>query len=405
MALYPDRPQNALLDRCVHRLKKGIPAIADEFDVSFERVWRGTGLLAAGYVNITSIYHHQPIPAPRHDRHNHEVDQDAVGGYHHGHDQQDQAHHEHEHDHNHNHEHDHQHEHQHSRTHHNHSLDDDHHHSSSTLGSVGCAEDVTKIGRTQKSTATTAVDHEHRSTRQGHDAPLEGDQPNDIPHLDADQRYNYDHRHQQHQHQHDHHHNHHDDSKKSREGDGPLRNFPQIRHLIHSAPDEYLPPWVKTTAVAAFFALATAECHVHGASSIDQVHFHEVGAVDSIADTVLTLLALYELHCQVFTFTPLPLGYGTVQTAHGLLPVPAPATLFLMRHRPVVAGPPGWTGELVTPTAAALINALSEAAVDVDADRCRPPPFTLRAIGVGAGRKDFSNHPNVLRLLIGDITS
>lgn len=364
----------------MHRLKNGIPAIANEFDVTFERVWRGKGSLAAGFVNVASIYHHQPAPVPR--QQHQEVVHDDMDG--------------HQHSHGHAHHHEHEHDHQHGRTPHTHGLD-------AALGAGECAEveDATKTGRSR----TTTTTHSHaqpQSTVEARDTSHRDDHPKDTPHNHAGPQHTHAHHHQE---QHYHHPDHHDENEI---GIGPLRNFPQIRHLIQSAPDVYLPPWVKITAVAAFFALATAECHVHGANSIDQVHFHEVGAVDSIADTVLTLLALYELHCQIFTFTPLPLGYGTVQTAHGLLPVPAPATLFLMRNRPVVAGPPGWTGELVTPTAAALIRALSDASSsttdDADDDHCRPPKFTLRAIGVGAGRKDFANHPNVLRLMIGEVS-
>jgi uncharacterized protein (DUF111 family) len=166
--------------------------------------------------------------------------------------------------------------------------------------------------------------------------------------------------------------------------------------MLQAAPEEYIPAWVRDTAIEAFTELALAEASVHGAESMDAVHFHEVGAVDSIVDMVGTLLALYFLGVQTVSCSPLPLGEGTVWTAHGILPVPAPATLRLMIGMRTTPGPPGITGELVTPTAAALLRVLTRNASG------RPPRFTIRSIGVGAGSKDFNKHPNIIRLILGD---
>ena len=165
--------------------------------------------------------------------------------------------------------------------------------------------------------------------------------------------------------------------------------------------------------------------HTHGAQSINQVHFHEVGAVDSIVDTVGTLLALHYLgvdlgsgngqDCKI-TCSRLPLGEGTVWTDHGLLPVPAPATLRLLVGMPTCPGPPGVTGELVTPTAAALLRVVTGANSEAKKGQLsevwqpkefdgRPPTMTPRAVGLGAGTKDFERHPNVLRLILGDCST
>jgi len=195
---------------------------------------------------------------------------------------------------------------------------------------------------------------------------------------------------------------------------GPLRNLPEIRAMLLDAPaHRWIPTWVRDTSVRVFTELAEAEAAVHRASGgVDAVHFHEVGAVDSIVDTVGTLLALYFLEIETFSCSRLPLGEGYVRTAHGVLPVPAPATLRLMIGMPVTRGPPGWTGELVTPTAAALLRVLTDTSRSLKTPRdgsstgnnmrgC-PPPFTLRYVGVGAGTKDFDDHPNILRLLIGE---
>lgn len=181
---------------------------------------------------------------------------------------------------------------------------------------------------------------------------------------------------------------------------GPLRNLPQIRDMLLSAPTSFIPVWVRDHALQAFTELAKAEAKTHGAESQDAVHFHEVGAVDSIVDTVGTLLALDCLGVRSVSCSRLPLGEGTVWTDHGLLPVPAPATLRLLEGMPTCPGPPGVTGELITPTAAALLKVLTKSYSSKIPGR--PPSFTIRKIGIGAGTKEFVKHPNIIRLVIGD---
>lgn len=197
--------------------------------------------------------------------------------------------------------------------------------------------------------------------------------------------------------------------------------------MLREADSKYIPPNVAKLAIEAFTELAIAEMHTHGASDLNSVHFHEVGAVDSIVDTVGTLLSLYHLgvdlgdvdekrRCSV-SCSPLPLGEGTVWTDHGLLPVPAPATMRLMVGMPTCPGPRGVTGELVTPTAAALLRVLTGVHLKDDGNDTkqpsywksrtvagRPPPFTPRAVGIGAGTKDFEKHANIMRLVLGDDT-
>ena len=193
--------------------------------------------------------------------------------------------------------------------------------------------------------------------------------------------------------------------------------------MLREADPTHIPPIVSSLAISSFTELAHAEMYTHGASSLDAVHFHEVGAVDSIVDTVGTLLALHSLgvdlgdetkECAV-TCSRLPLGEGTVWTDHGLLPVPAPATMRLIVGMPTCPGPKGVTGELVTPTAAALLRVLTGVYLfkneEGKSSRCakesvgRPPNLTPRAIGVGAGTKDFQKHANILRLILGDEVS
>ena len=175
----------------------------------------------------------------------------------------------------------------------------------------------------------------------------------------------------------------------------------EITRLINAASDKHLPLSVKRLAIDAFLVLAKAEALTHG-TNIENVHFHEVGAIDSIVDTVGVVLALNMHGVKTVSCSRLPLGEGTVMTDHGLLPVPAPATLRLLCNMPVCPGPPGYTGELVTPTAAALLKTLSQERSPKQAIDGRPPAMTLRAVGIGAGTKEFGSHPNIVRVMLGD---
>jgi uncharacterized protein (DUF111 family) len=186
-----------------------------------------------------------------------------------------------------------------------------------------------------------------------------------------------------------------------------LRNLNEIESMLLNAPDQHIAPWVRRTAIQTFTVLAQAEATTHATNSIQDVHFHEVGAVDSIVDTVGTLIVLHDiLHCTTsFSSSRIPIGEGTVWTAHGLLPVPAPATLRLLVGIPTCIGPSKCTyptGELVTPTGAALLRTLLSISKQKGLLVGPPPDFTLRTVGVGAGTKDFVKHPNILRVMVGD---
>jgi hypothetical protein len=166
------------------------------------------------------------------------------------------------------------------------------------------------------------------------------------------------------------------------------RAYADIRAMLTTS---RLPPRVRDTALAIFARLADAEGRVHGVPA-DAVAFHEVGAVDSIVDIVGTAIGLAALEIDAVYVSTLPLGSGTVPSQHGVIPVPAPATLELLRGFAVRLG--DGAGELVTPTGAAIIAALArpEAAV---------PAMRIDAIGYGAGARVQADRPNVLRLLRG----
>lgn len=172
--------------------------------------------------------------------------------------------------------------------------------------------------------------------------------------------------------------------------------------MLEAAPSQYLDPWVRNTAIQVFTELADAEAKTHGVNTSDGVHFHEVGAIDSIVDTVGSLIALHELGVNSVSCSRLPIGEGTCWGMHGLMPVPAPATLRLLEGMPVCEGPAGVTGELVTPTGASLLRVLTKNSRENGLLPGRPPSFTIRKIGHGAGTRDFERHPNIIRLLLGD---
>jgi uncharacterized protein (TIGR00299 family) protein len=172
------------------------------------------------------------------------------------------------------------------------------------------------------------------------------------------------------------------------EADSPHRRWRDIRLLLTQA---QLPERVRDDALAVFGALAAAEARVHGIE-VDDVHFHEVGALDSIADVVGCCVALHDLGITTLTAGPLALGSGHVNTAHGTLPVPVPAVLQLLDDWTVSAG---GVGELATPTGVALVVTL--------AAHCTPlPVMRIRATGIGAGTRDTPDRANVVRVVIGE---
>ncbi len=170
----------------------------------------------------------------------------------------------------------------------------------------------------------------------------------------------------------------------------PHRHLHDMRSLLE---ESRLPDGVIQDALAVFQRLAEAEGAVHGMEA-EQVHFHEVGALDSIIDIVGVCAGLHALGCQALHAGALPLGPGFVATQHGRLPLPAPATLELLArgHAPIRPAP--GPGELVTPTGAALV-------LHFVGERWQQPPMRLLRVALGAGQKEFE-WPNVARLWLGE---
>jgi uncharacterized protein (TIGR00299 family) protein len=207
-------------------------------------------------------------------------------------------------------------------------------------------------------------------------------------------RHHHDHHHgHDHDHPH-HHHDHHDD-----QGHHHARGHAAVHHGHHSLKEitaaierSALSRAGKDRAIRLFHRLGEAEAAIHD-TTLDRVHLHEVGALDSIIDIVGAVYGMEWLGANRIVASPLNVGSGSVVCAHGTFPVPAPATTRLLQGVPIYSG--DVAAELVTPTGALLLTEYAERFSAL-------PPMRLRGVGYGAGDRDFPGHPNVLRILVGD---
>jgi uncharacterized protein (TIGR00299 family) protein len=190
-----------------------------------------------------------------------------------------------------------------------------------------------------------------------------------------DERHPHHHHHQHHHHQHHHEH----------------RHLGDITRIIRTST---LAPEIQQTSIAIFTRLAQAEAKIH-CTSIEKIHFHEVGAMDAIIDVVGAAIGFHALGLEKIYCSPLHVGTGTVECAHGILPVPAPATLELVKGKPIYST--GVQGELLTPTGAAILTTVAAGFGPM-------PACTVAATGYGAGTLD-PPLPNLLRVTIGEAAS
>ena len=192
-----------------------------------------------------------------------------------------------------------------------------------------------------------------------------------------------------HQHSHDHEHDHHHEHEHSHAHHHHGRSMAEIRALIEGSA---LNSNVKDKALKIFGAIAKAEAHIHH-STPDEVHFHEIGGLDSLLDIVGVAWCLDYLGIERVTASALPMSRGFVDCAHGVMPVPAPATLEILKGAPWT--PTEIVGELVTPTGAGILAALCDSYGGA-------PAMTMDVIGMGAGSKEaWGDRPNLLRVAIG----
>ncbi|XIH39199.1 hypothetical protein C1N68_16770 [Priestia aryabhattai] len=202
-------------------------------------------------------------------------------------------------------------------------------------------------------------------------------------HKHEDVDHNHEHEHSDHHHKHEHS-DHHEHSHHHSH-----RAYQDIVKLIDGS---QLSQKVKETSLNIFRKIGEAEGLIHGIS-LEKVHFHEVGAVDSIIDIVGASILINKLEIQKIKSSPVCVGAGKVHIDHGIYPIPAPATLEILKGVPLQQS--NIKSELTTPTGAAIVSVLSE-------DFCTVPSMTVQSVGYGAGTKDFEKHPNVLRVIIGE---
>lgn len=219
-------------------------------------------------------------------------------------------------------------------------------------------------------------DHEHHHGEHEHTHEHHhGDHEHGHDHHHGDHEHTHEHHHGDHEHTHDHHHSH------------VHRNIHDINHIIDRLEDEE----TRRLAKEMFRLVAEAESKAHGLP-VDQVHFHEVGAVDSIVDIVSTAVCIRDLGISRVAVSPLSEGRGYVKCQHGIMPVPVPATAGIAAACGLTLRLTDNEGEMVTPTGAAIAGCLRT-------EKELPERYTIEKIGVGAGTKDFKN-ANILRAMI-----
>lgn len=204
----------------------------------------------------------------------------------------------------------------------------------------------------------------------------------------------------EHEHHYHHDHGHHHDAHNCEHNHGHHHDGHTHEHHHHSGISEIyalidgmeVSEKVKTDAKAVYKLIAEAESKVHG-KTMEDIHFHEVGTMDAVADVVGNCLLMEKIGAERIVVSPVHVGSGSVKCAHGLLPVPAPATALLLEGLPIYGGEV--RGELCTPTGAALLKYFGTSFEQM-------PAMTVEKIGYGMGTKDFAQRPNCVRVLLGD---
>ena len=208
------------------------------------------------------------------------------------------------------------------------------------------------------------------------------DHHHDHDHHDHDHEHHHhdhDHDHEHHDHDHDHHHHHH-------------TSLHDIEHIVRD--HVKLPAKVQDDVMAVYGLIAEAESHAHG-KPVTEIHFHEVGTMDAIADVAAVSLLIHKIAPDNIVVSPIHVGSGQVHCAHGILPVPAPATAYILKDAPIYGG--AIRGELCTPTGAALLKHFATSFGSM-------PIMRVQRIGYGMGKKDFEA-ANCVRVMLGEMES
>ncbi len=247
-------------------------------------------------------------------------------------------------------------------------------------GIMGTHMVVTVNGEEEKSVDVPMYAHTHSHVHEEHEHSQEHHHEHIHNHSHHTgeghiHEHTHDHSHEGHTHTHSHGHHHHTSMK-------------DIEHIIGHL---NVPEKVKEDAIAVYKLIADAESHAHG-RPVEEVHFHEVGAMDAVADIVGVCLAIYKLAPEQIIASPVHVGYGQIHCAHGILPIPAPATAHILQGVPIYGG--RIEGELCTPTGAALLKHFAQSFGQM-------PMMAVEKTGYGMGMKDFTD-ANCLRAIIGN---
>lgn len=254
---------------------------------------------------------------------------------------------------------------------------------------------VTVCGEEEESLDVHSHTHEHHEhtdhTGHDHDHSHSHDHDHVHSHDDHDHGHEHDHDHC-HDHCHSHEHDHSDHHHEHTHGHSHShvhRNLEDIRQIVNKLD---LPEAVRGDVLKVYSLIAEAESHAHG-RPVTEVHFHEVGSMDAVADITAFCLLLSLIGPEKVVVSPIKLGFGEVRCAHGILPVPAPATAWILRDVPVYAG--NIRGEMCTPTGAAILKCFADEFGSL-------PQMQISKVGIGCGKKDFEQ-ANIVRALLGEM--
>ena len=262
---------------------------------------------------------------------------------------------------------------------------------------------VTVNGEEEESLDVHEHHHEHLHDHEAHEHHHDHE-AHDHHHHDHEVHDHHDHDHEAHEHHHDHegheHHHHDHEAHDHHHHDHEAHDYHHHdHHHVHRNLGDIeaivsgldLTESVRSNIMKVYKLIAEAESHAHN-RPVEEVHFHEVGSMDAVADVTAFCLLLSELAPDRILASPVKIGFGEVKCAHGILPVPAPATAWILQDVPVYAG--NIRGELCTPTGAALLKCFAE-------DFCTLPQMKVHKIGLGCGKKDFPQ-ANCVRALLGE---
>ena len=275
-----------------------------------------------------------------------------------------------------------------------------------TCGIAGTHMRVTVHGEEEHEPDAHEHDHHHDHHHDDHEHEHEHEHEQEHHHHhhdDHDHEHHHDHHHGDHDHHHDHHHDDHDHEHHHHHDDHEHKHHHEHEHghhHHHATPGHIaavidglnLPDAVKQHARAVYDAIAQAEAKAHGCP-VGDVHYHEVGALDAVADVTGVCYAMYLLGVDRVVVSPIHVGSGTVRCAHGVMPVPAPATANLLAGVPVYGG--SVQGELCTPTGAALLTHFADAFEKM-------PVMRTQKVGIGIGTKQFEEQANCVRAFLGE---